>query len=474
MAIERSVFYGKEFQELLGMHLVRCPRHLRLLASSKISQNDFEFPVIRIIIQAVVGILAIQRSIPEVGIAQAVLMHQLGIMIRAKTIQPAEMPAVAQYVAHIYSRPLCSDYVFNQLEGYLRDLRVSQQLAKASAQGYEALPDVLQQTIAGTKLSMKRPSKPLANFKVSTPKIMIPCGIPCIDSAMNGGLAKKNYGIICAYTGVGKTTLGINFAWGAAQQGFRVAFATLEIDEEKCNERLYSLVGRYPYTLLQVGDITNNRSREEIWAEARERVETNSMGSIDNFEFWDFSDEMCSIGTLEDWVKRDQDENPEHPLDVLYVDWLMCLGERPGFNAKNVPEKEVRHKLQRYGDELSMLAKRANLAVWATHQADAKAEGKDKVTMANSAEGKSAAWKASAFLGVGASEDNRKEGIFTVTGCKTRDGRNFSERIRGALHEQRFVEYSPTDDVVEADSTIAQDMQRAREGGLVALPGVNG
>ncbi len=177
---------------------------------------------------------------------------------------------------------------------------------------------------------------------------------------------------------------------------------------------------------------------------------------------------------LTDWLHREQDEDPENPPKELLVDWLLCLDEDPGFNPRNMSSNEVRHKLQRYGDALSKLAINENIAIWATHQADAKAEGKDKISMAHSAEGKSAGWKCSTFLGIGASEENRKDNLFTVTASKMRDGRLFSAQIYGALDQQRFEDrqIQPVADPMDNRLSMAEDMSRAQRTVLApsALP----
>jgi replicative DNA helicase len=235
------------------------------------------------------------------------------------------------------------------------------------------------------------------------------------------------------------TTLSLNFAWGAARHRKKACFGTLELTKDKIVERYYALVARYSYDAIRFGR-PPHRTREEIWEEVVQIVTRNAGIYQDYFQIWDFSEEICTISILEDWVKREIDRDPHNPPQLLVVDWLLCLDEdMKTFNPKQMNGSEVRHKLQRYSDELSKkIARKYNIAVWATHQADAKAEGVETVTTKHSAEGKSAAWKCTVFLGVGATPEQKDKGIFVVTASKTRDGSNFSCRIRGVLSEQRF------------------------------------
>jgi hypothetical protein len=233
--------------------------------------------------------------------------------------------------------------------------------------------------------------------------------------------------------------MALNFAWGAARSRKKACFATLELDKDKITERFYSLVGRYDYDAIRYGRMPQ-QSREECWEEAAASVRVRGGEFADYFSIWDFSTEVCSISTLEDWLRREIAEDPSNPPKMLVVDWLLCLDEdMRTFNPSQMKDKEVRHKLQRYSDELSKrIARKYQIAVWATHQADAKAENTEVVTTKHSAEGKSAAWKCSVFLGVGTTLEQREKGIFTVTASKTRDGQTFSTKIRGHLAQQRF------------------------------------
>jgi len=466
MAIERSALYGKEFQEFLTAHIIRCPRHLPLLERTLISPEDFDFNHCRILLQAAIGILRIQgpgRS--RQGIPQQTLLQHLGMMARAKAIRDDEFPAVASLVQKCYAIQLAADYYLPQVEKFLGESRIFKELQKCSLTNPESIPHVLQSTLDRSRLSQRGAAKPLMNLKRSQPRVMVPTGISVIDENLDGGHAKKELGILCAFTGLGKTSLGINFCWGGAQRGFRTALASLELDEEKCMERTYSLIARYPYNMIRgIRDSSNQHiSQDQMWDEVHHLVSQNAMGRENNLDIWDFSKDICSISTLSDWIHRDQDQNPDHPLDMLVVDWILMLGENPAnFNASKLSGTEVRHKLQRYTDELAKLALKENLALWATHQADPKAEGKAKITVSNSAEGKSAAWRASVYLGVGATEDDRRDGIFTVTASKTRDGKNFCKRIRARLDQQRFEDYNEADEAME-EAGLSADLARAAQ-----------
>lgn len=480
MAIERSVLYDKSFQEKLAAHLVRCPHLLRLIETTQVSQDDFDFPVIRAIIQACVGIIKLKGHSRE-GISQVELMDQLVRMSKVGGIQASEIPAVATLVAFIYRTDLAPDLYFPQVKKFLGHQRVLQAMAKHSIHDIDSLPEKISRELDRSKIDQKGPIMPLLNFRRTARVVPVPTGLQGIDIPMNGGLGKKEYGILCAYTGVGKTSLGLNFAYGAARQGFKVAFATLELDEDKITDRLYSLVGQYSYQIIRdKRDASRGMGEDEVWAEVEEKVKANSSivspngrSAMENLLIWDFSKETCSISTLEDYTRREMQREPEHPIDMLIVDWLLCLDERPGSDPRALSGKEVRHKLQRYSDDLSKrLAMTFDMAVWATHQADAKAENEDRITMAHAAEGKSVGWKCSAFLGVGASKQGRDSRTFTVNAAKMRDGRLFTCKLKERLDEQRFEDYDEPDPLPEGTSGVMRDMAEAAQARPLVAPEV--
>lgn len=481
MPTESTGLYDKTFQEKLAANLIRCPRLLNLLGSGKVLQTDFDFPVIRAVIQSAIAIVKLWEH-ATTPIPQSVMMDQLMMMKRAGGILDHEIPALCELVHKIYQLEPAPDYYYPQISSFLGHQRIREKMRTVSPHRPDEFAEVMSRVAASAKIERRATIMPLKHFKRTVAAVPVPTGLGNIDTAMSGGLGKKEYGIMCAYTGVGKTTLALNMAWGAAKQGFKVCFATLELDEDKIRERLYSLVARYSYDRIRGGDPTGGMTKEEIWDEVEQRYTEaaaqftpNGRSIEENFHIWDFSTDTCSIGTLEDCLLEEIQRDPAHPPDLLVVDWLLCLDERPGFDPRQMGDKEMRHKLQRYSDELSKkIARRFNIAVWATHQADAKAEGKDKITMAHAAEGKSVGWKCSVFIGVGASEENRKSNppIFTVNAAKMRDGRLFTARLVGHLHEQRFEPFDENDYAAAQAPIQNNDLEasRQRQAGMMLPP----
>lgn len=409
--------------------------------SGKVTQDDFDYVYLRVVFQALVGVLTIQGVDSSVEIGPLVSQIQKIRVADPASVTPPEIDSIALYLANSFRQTLSPDYYLSQLEDFLGQQRFARQLKGLRPRDWREAGETLVSSAFGSKIGMPEPYNPLSTFTITPDAEPIPTGIYSIDSKMpGGGLCRKEYGILCAYTGVGKTTLSLNFAWGAAKSRNKACFATLELDKHKITERLYSLIARHDYEEIRFGR-PPHVTKEQVWQqEVIPKVMQNSAGFSQYLQLWDFSDEICTVSALEEWIKREIEREPHNPPKMLVIDWLLCMDEdvkKVDFNQ--ISGKEVRHKLQRYSQDISKrIAQKYQIAVWATHQADAKAEGEDIVTTKHSAEGKSASWKTSTFLGVGTSPEQKAAGIFTVTASKTRDGRNFVTKIRGVLSEQRF------------------------------------
>jgi hypothetical protein len=89
------------------------------------------------------------------------------------------------------------------------------------------------------------------------------------------------------------------------------------------------------------------------------------------------------------------------------------------------------------------LAKKYNIALWATTQANSSGDNKRQIRMSNAAEGFSKAWRCSAFLGIGATDQDRENGRLTVKATKMRDGAVFETQIQARLDKQTFEDVPP-------------------------------
>lgn len=453
---------------------------MRYLSDGRITSDDFLIGIHKSILTAASSVLNISGGIiPDSGITWDTLMHPLRMMMQAGTIVPAEVAPLSECLSYIYSMELSPNFYENSMAGYLTEIRSQRLLNSPSIlSNPAALAQNLTRVVETSRANRRVVENPLVDVQLDEYEEPIPSGIMCIDAPMRGGLGRRRSGIICGFTGIGKTALGLQFTLGAARLGFRTRLATLELPLVEIKQRAYANAAHYDYDSIQYGFQSQAATEEEREAEKYENrlriqqevtqgLATHMGGTIHNFGVYDFSGDVCTVSALEQMII--DDEQNGQPLDMLVVDWLELVDlpvYDPGKGSRaqqvlQIPIKELRHKLERVTMELSKLGVRHNLAIWILTQADFKAEGQSIIGLGNKSEGKGVSRYVSWFLGFGMSEEDRNNDICVCNAGKGRNGRVFTSRVRRLLHQQRF----------ESMETEAE--QAAREEQDLATAGFN-
>jgi hypothetical protein len=452
------------------------------LADGRITQDDFELETHRaIILAAQEYIRVVKNSGLDVDIIPiGPLCEHISIMKASGAVQPHFEDALIGSILAIYNMPLSPEYYGARLKDFIQTQRFNKALRISKKEGITSPEEVNRRTTAaldsfkvGTEASIV--SSPLIDFDFSEENdILIPTNIEAVNRGLRGGLAKKEVGIICGLTGLGKTTLAMNFGWGAASNGFRVAFATLELTKKKMSARLYSLIGNMPYDLCLRGDVTGGRDRREVNEQIREAASRNAHGNADKFLIWDFSDQECTVPKLKEYLVRARNDGA--PIDLLIVDWMDCMNLPPSTDRGDKSRfiKELRHKLGEISSELAKLAVTENVAMWVMTQSNSKAENQRNVGMSNASEGFSKAFKCSVFLGLGADRQDRQTNIFTLTSAKNRDGQMFTCRLLAQLDQQRFIDHTENAPSMEEASQLIAANPNRMAGSLVPVGGPGG
>ena len=424
--------------------MIRCPRLVRYLIDGKVIEADFPVGIHKAVFNAALEVLrVIGNRLPENGIQQTSLMHPLQLMLANGIIMAEEVEALSTLLFQMYSEVLQPDFYESSVSSYLAERRATIALSRQGILNNPLeLAESLMETVLGSRIDRNEAISPLLNISLERPEEVVPTGLVSIDQCMNGGLGKGRSGMLCGFTGIGKTSFAVNIGWGAAEQGFQARIATLELTAHEVNKRLYSRVARYDYSRIQFGDapdMPDALSYDEIEEEVRSRIHQFGGNSLGNIKVYDLTGEVATVPLIEDFLRRDAEAGT--PVDMLVVDWLECLelpvGKR-GKSIQDIPVKELRHKIEKIAGDLTAMAVRQNIAVWIMTQSDFAAEGKSRVTMSNKSEAKGASRKVSWFLGLGMSPEDERNGIIHVTASKARNGRVFSTRLTRSLDQQRF------------------------------------
>jgi replicative DNA helicase len=436
-----SVFTQKEFQRAIVAHILRTKEFLVKLYEDRITQKDFNNPVHRAIVQAAKAITDTRGGInPDICIQMNTLGIQVKSMLAAGIILKEEIGPLAEEVDLMYEMELDVEYYLGLLADYLSEVRIGALLKAAKRKnknnteiGQEialTLSDISKETNSGEVV------QPLMDCLVrTTPVISVPTMINVIDAHMKGGLGLGEFGVICGITGLGKTTLAVNFCWGAAKLGFPCALVTLELTKEKIAERLYSRITGIPYDRIRLGD---GGCMDEVKRDVQAALDLEDEDVKRRLDIWDFSDEGMSLDQLDNKLS-DLNRKNEAPK-MIFVDWLDIIQVGESARKKGEILKELRHKLGYISSRLADIAKKYNIAVWATTQANKLAEDEAKVRMSNASEGFGKSFKCSCYLGIGASKEDKEENRLCVTASKMRDGETFSAYIYADMSVQLFTD----------------------------------
>jgi RecA/RadA recombinase len=407
------------------------------------SQLDVDLPIHRAVIQACIEILKHQNQEVVNCIHMELLALQLNSMIKIGVIMEEEKPGLISEVDRMYSMSIHPEYFLSILPSYLSEVRIKR-LIKGYKPGEAVdLARRLELTIDDTMSIGKEEEdvevSPLITPLLShTPVITVPSGISSIDSRMTGGLGKGELGIICGMTGLGKTTLAVNFCWGAASATYKALLITLEIPAKKISERLYSRITQIDYSRIRSGDNGDMENvNREVWgivSQVPDRIRQN-------FRILDFSKDSCSIKEIGKRLSKMRAQN-DLP-DVVFLDWLDALETDPEDRIKGTVKRELRHELREYSNKCSELAKEYNVAFWATTQSNASGDNNRNIRMTNASEGFGKSHRCSVFLGIGATDADRETGRLTVKAGKMRDGRIFETQIQARLDKQTFEDVPP-------------------------------
>jgi hypothetical protein len=405
-----------------------------------VSQSDVDSPIHKAVLQAGFEVLKVDDFGEDHGIPMSILALQLKSMLNAGAIYQEEKQALCIEVDQMYGIDLNPSYFENILPIYLSEIKIKKLIKNYRGGNVQEFASKISQVIETTRPEDDGPIifKPLIDLQLTNkPVEVVPCGISAIDSRMNGGLGKGEFGVICGISGLGKTTLATNFCWGAATYN-RAVLVTLEIPGKKISERVYSKVAQIDYNRVRFGD---NGDMTAVNREINEALAKIPHQTKSNFDVWDFADRPCSLKNIDRRLAEAQ-KNGVLP-DMLFLDWLDALETDPSDRTNGFVARELRHQLQNYSRGCSDLAKKYNIALWATTQANSSGDNKRQIRMSNAAEGFSKAWRCSAFLGIGATDQDRENGRLTVKATKMRDGAVFETQIQARLDKQTFEDVPP-------------------------------
>lgn len=442
------------------VHISQCPTLFHLIRTGKILQEDLTGNINRFIFVAFHSLLDTSTTFSE-PIPKFLLQKELVEMCRAGEILPEEVPRLSAEVEEIYSSPI-SPAFFD--EPYIMSMVRRQRMVGAigAAAGgdvdpvefHRSVAKIINESAVGkagdeeTGMLDRISDEEAESLMPQAGVEKIPLGIPSLDFRLNGGLAPRKSGMLCAYTGVGKSAWTTHTAWSSARAAFPTLIFSTELGKEEFYRRTLANALNVSYQVIEHGardssgqpiDRTDlNRALNNTKRQMMERHESIRVG-LSMLQIVRMPD-----ATVDDYVRKVLEVSSQFmdrfgiPLRAVFLDWLDKM-QPIRIRGK---DPALRHYLAAISQEVADFGKANNLVTWMTTQANDKAAGQAKVGLSANNESRAKANPVALYIGLGTTEEDKSNRIWHATVDKNRDGQTFSMRILGDLDHQRFGDLS--------------------------------
>lgn len=231
----------------------------------------------------------------------------------------------------------------------------------------------------------------------------IPTGIPLLDAKLNGGLAKKEYGVVMGDTNVGKSMALINFGFGALN----------------------------PISKANVVHITLEMAEEWVAQRYGARISDNYLQPDDDLE--DYKIEFCKMAKLRVHGKLRIKSWPSGMATVSnirnYLDRLILRGFYPDLLLVDYPDimkhekvGELRHNISNTSVQLRGMADVYNVAIWGASQTHRIARSAELVDLDDIAEDYGKVRIADVVLAIAQTKEEYEEELLRIFAAKVRNG----------------------------------------------------
>ena len=193
-------------------------------------------------------------------------------------------------------------------------------------------------------------------------EVRVASNIEQLDAAMNGGLPKKNVGLLIAKTGAGKTTLGTIMCAGAAYLGYKVLQIFFEEDYSDIAQKHYAY-----YTHRYTKEFTSRADKEVVWAELKK--DENIFNAMkNNTRLKRMPNGTTQVEDIKNAIMHfiSQGWKP----DMVFIDYFSCLQKssdrRNDYNNECAAGEKAMKKLEQMAFDL-------DIAVWVAEQTNRNA-----------------------------------------------------------------------------------------------------
>lgn len=237
----------------------------------------------------------------------------------------------------------------------------------------------------------------------------IPTGISKLDSKI-GGVNPASLNFIQGESGIGKTFVLLEIAYGAFCQKLRVLIITVELRREEIEARLDGRITGLKYRNLDNGNLTPEQ--ENLW---RKRIRDLKKLTKEGARLGEvFIPEGCTVASIE--AELDYwEERWGYKVDMIVLDYADLM-ETP---------RKVFSGEERLGcifKDLKRLSQVRNIVVWTASQTSGGSYGKRVLTLADTGYSKKKAQWSNLVIGMGSDPDDVANGILRLSISKNTYG----------------------------------------------------
>ncbi len=277
-------------------------------------------------------------------------------------------------------------------------------------------------------------------------RITCPTGLPYLDAKeiLDGGLGRKELGVIVAPTGVGKSHWLVAMGAEAMRRGKNVVHYTFELAETQVGKR-------YDANLVGVNSNSIRENREKI---KKFYAENEDLGKLIIKEY---PTRTCSVNMIRNHIEKLKMRG--FVPSMVVIDYADIMKSSKSYDS-------IRHELMLVYEELRQLGQDMNLPIWTASQSNRAGSGADVVGLENMSEAYGKAMVADCVITLARKPEEKASGFARLFVAKNRAGRDgiiFPLKIDTsmstftALTEEEAEEYAPKQRLKEAWNNFQKD-----------------
>ena len=261
----------------------------------------------------------------------------------------------------------------------------------------------------------------------------IPTGYKLMDRLMGGGWDRKTLNVLMGETNVGKSVWLQNIAKHAVNQGFNVAYLSLEMSEKKVMKRIGSM--RMNINIAEYDDLSKDSSFMNEQLERMRLMHTKAEGLFEGrlgkFYCKEYPAGVATVDMFESYIKTWQEVTGEK-LDMLVVDYIGIMG------ATGEAKDNLYQKGKQLAEGLRSLGQKYDLAVVTATQLSKDAWGGSDINLNSIPESKAIAETADSVWAIIRNPQMKIEGRYILKALKLRDSGFEYDRILFDLNKRNL------------------------------------